>query len=88
MQVDHNKVIIIEKFDYRKKIAINISLQEFVDNVMVSRIDAKQLEWKDDFWITKDATYRSLTKDNRYINLQNMSQNNQRGNIYIGKLED
>jgi len=69
MQVDHNKVIIIEKFDYRKKIAINVSLQEFVDNVMVSRIDAKQLEWKDDSWIAKDATYRILGNNNRYINL-------------------
>jgi len=69
MQVDQNKVIIIEKFDFRNKMAINVSLQEFIDNVMVSRIDAKQLEWNGDSWIAKDAIYRSLTKNSTYINL-------------------
>ena len=70
MQVNENETIIIEKFDYRKKIAKNISLQKFIDNKVISRIDAEQLIWNDDdSWTTKNATYRSFNDNNTYISL-------------------
>jgi len=69
MQVGENQTIIIEKFDYRKKIAKNVSLQKFIDNKVISRIDAEQLVWSNDSWITKNATHRTFSDNNSYINL-------------------
>ena len=65
IQLNPNKVISIDKFNYRSKVAKNISIQRFDENVMTSRLDAKQMEWKDNSWLAKEIIFRSRTQIRR-----------------------
>ena len=69
MQISNNKTIMIEKFDYRNKTAKNVTIQEFNDNKLMSRIDMESLLWYEDTWVAKNAKYRSFEKDNIYKDL-------------------
>ena len=60
LQIDKNRTIIIDKFNFRNKTANNVSIQEFEDNILKSRIDTENLIWKNDNWIAKNAIYRSF----------------------------
>ena len=50
---NENKIISIEKFDHRTNTASNISIQEFNQNIMISRLDAETMKWKEESWVAK-----------------------------------
>lgn len=55
-----NKVITIDKFDHNRKIARNISIQQFENNILKERLDASRLIWNDSTWIAKNLIYRQF----------------------------
>ena len=63
IQLNKKEIISIEKFDYRTKIAKNISIQSFENNLMNSRLDAQQMQWKNDSWNANDILFRSFEND-------------------------
>ena len=70
IQVDKNRIASIEKFNHKTKIATNISIQKFKKNIMVSRIDAKEMKWENDSWILKDIIYRNFNSNNIFFTLK------------------
>ena len=68
-QIDKNRTIIIDKFNFRNKTANNVSIQEFEDNVLKTRIDTDNLIWNNDKWIAKNAIYRSFNNKRPYSSL-------------------
>ena len=66
LQIDKNKTIIIDKFNFRNKTANNVSIQEFEDNLLKSRIDTENLVWSNDNWVAKNAIYRSFNNISSY----------------------
>ena len=69
MQLPNDRTIIIDKFNYRNKTARNVSIQEFNDNKVTSRMDIESLVWKDNSWLAKNLIYRSFDSDNIYMSL-------------------
>ena len=69
LQIDKNRTIIIDKFNFRNKTANNDSIQEFEDNILKSRIDTENLIWNNDNWIAKNAMYRSFNNQRPYSSL-------------------
>ena len=63
IQLDQDRVISIDKFDHRTKIAKNISIQQFQDNIMISRLDAKEMEWINNYWLAKEIIYRNFNDE-------------------------
>ena len=60
---------IIDKFNFRNKTANNVSIQEFEDNILKSRIDTENLIWKNNNWVAKNAMYRSFNNQRPYSSL-------------------
>ena len=60
LQIDKNKTIIIDKFNFRNKSANNVSIQEFENNTLKSRLDTENLIWLNNNWVAKNSTYRSF----------------------------
>jgi len=58
--LDENKVIVIEKFDHNRKTAINVSIQQFNENIMISRLDANKLIWNDTTWNAENLIFRKF----------------------------
>ena len=69
LQIDKNRTIIIDKFNFRNKTANNVSIQEFEDNILKSRIDTENLIWNNDNWVAKNAMYRSFNNQRPYSSL-------------------
>ena len=69
LQIDKNRTIIIDKFNFRNKTANNVSIQEFEDNILKSRIDTEYLIWNNDNWVAKNAMYRSFNNQRPYSSL-------------------
>ena len=63
VQLNEKEIISIDKFDHRSKIAKNISIQGFENNLMVSRLDAKEMKWKDDSWFANEVLFRTFDND-------------------------
>ena len=53
LQIDKNKTIIIDKFNFRNKSANNVSIQEFENNTLKSRLDTENLIWLNNNWVAK-----------------------------------
>ena len=60
LQIDKNRTIIIDKFNFRNKSANNVSIQEFENNTLKSRLDIENLIWLNNNWVAKNSTYRSF----------------------------
>ena len=69
LQIDKDRTIIIDKFNFRNKTANNVSIQEFEANLLKSRIDAEYLIWNNDNWVAKNAMYRSFNNQRPYSSL-------------------
>ena len=63
IQLNENEIISIDKFDHRSEIAKNISIQNFQNNLMVSRLDAKEMKWENKSWIANKILFRSFNDD-------------------------
>ena len=61
VQLDQNRIISIEKFDHRTNIAKNISIQEFNQNTMLTRLDAEKMKWEEGYWNANKIKYRIFT---------------------------
>tara|TARA_Y100001934_G_scaffold260612_1_gene333046 strand:- start:3055 stop:4134 length:1080 start_codon:yes stop_codon:yes gene_type:complete len=55
-----NKVIVIDKFDHNRKTARNVSIQEFADNTLMTRMDINKLIWNNNTWIAENLIYREF----------------------------
>ncbi|MEL1243176.1 LptF/LptG family permease [Flavobacterium sp. DGU11] len=60
-QISDNEYIYVSSFNYKTKMGVNFSLEEFKDNQMVSKINASMIKWNE-----KDSTY-TLTNYNKRI---------------------
>ena len=69
LQLADNRTIIIDKFNYRNKTAKNVSIQQFNENKVVSRMDIENLIWIENSWFAKNTIYRSFDNENIYKNL-------------------
>ena len=63
IQLNEKEIISIDKFDHRSKIAKDISIQSFNNNLMISRLDAKDMEWKNESWVANKVLFRSFNND-------------------------
>lgn len=59
-QLDKNKILSIEKYNHRTNIADRVSIQEFDENLMTSRLDAKTMKYDEEKWILNDIKYRTF----------------------------
>ena len=73
VQLDQNRIISIEKFDHRTNIAKNISIQEFNQNTMLTRLDAEKMKWEEGYWNANKIKYRIFNEKNSYSTVSDSS---------------
>ena len=73
VHLDQNKIISIDKFDHRTNTATNISIQEFNQNIMISRLDAETMKWKEGSWVANKVKFRTFDAKNRFFTLGDSS---------------
>lgn len=67
VQDTENRKLAIKYFNGRKNEARDVSLQSFSGSVLIQRIDAKTMSWRDSTWVLHDANVRRFEADSERV---------------------
>lgn len=64
---NENERIFISHFDSRENTAHDVSVQEYISGSLISRIDAKKMQWQEDHWVMQEGVSRTFTEGREQI---------------------
>ncbi len=67
IQDSANRKFVIKYFNSKSNEASSVSIQTFKGAVLVERLDAKKMLWKDSHWLLSEGTVRDFSKDHESI---------------------